>query len=123
VVTIVPARLLETRAGETTLDGQQQGIGARSAAQTTTVQITGRAGIPTGATAAIVNIAAIAPTNGGFITAYPCDQPQPGASTLNYAAGQIIANGATIKLSAQGTICIFTQQPMHLIVDATGYIP
>ena len=61
--------------------------------------------------------------NGGFITAFPCGEPQPKASMLNYTAGQTIANGATIKLGTNGTICIFTLQPMDLIVDVTGYLP
>jgi hypothetical protein len=121
VVTITPARLLESRAGKKTVDGKQQGIGKRTAGQVTTVQIAGRAGIPTNADAAIINIGAIAPDNNGYITAFPCDKPQPGASTLNYTAGTTIANGATIKLSTAGTICIYTHQAMHLIIDVTGY--
>jgi hypothetical protein len=45
------------------------------------------------------------------------------AGDSNYPTGTPIANGATIKLSAQGTICIFTNQPIDLIVDVTGYTP
>jgi hypothetical protein len=42
---------------------------------------------------------------------------------LNYAAGQVVANGATIKLGVGGKICVFTQQAMDLIVDVSGYHP
>ncbi|MBG7604578.1 MAG: hypothetical protein IZT58_08070 [Actinobacteria bacterium] len=45
------------------------------------------------------------------------------AGDAGNATGTPIANGATIKLSAQGTICIFTNQPIDLIVDVTGYTP
>ena len=56
------------------------------------------------------------------ITAFPCNETKPNASMLNYAAGQVIANGATVKLDPNGDICVFTGQAMHLIVDITGYL-
>jgi hypothetical protein len=42
---------------------------------------------------------------------------------LNYAPGQVVANGATIKLGAGGKICVYSHQAMDLIVDVTGYHP
>jgi len=41
---------------------------------------------------------------------------------LNYTGGQIIANGATVKLDPNGDLCIFNQQAMDLIIDVTGYL-
>ncbi len=125
VTTLTPARLYETRtaATATTADGLQQHTGRRVAGQVTTVNIAGRLTIPANASAAFVNVAAIAPDGPGFLTLYPCDQPQPTASTLNYTAGTTIANGALVKLDPTGSICIFTHAGAHLIVDVTGYIP
>ena len=54
---------------------------------------------------------------------YPCGTPRPNASTLDYSAGQVIANGATIKLGTDANICVNTHRAMDLIVDVTGYIP
>ena len=85
------------------------------------MQIAGRGTIPNDATSAILNIATINPALQGFITTYPCDVRQPDASTLNYAAGQTIANNAVIALSPTGTICIYTHRQMDLIVDITGW--
>jgi hypothetical protein len=122
-VGLTPGRLTESRSGESTVDGQQNGVGRRSAGQVSEVQVAGRGGVPGDALAAIVNVTAIAPDVGGFITVFPCGATRPGASTLNYAAGQVVANGATIKLGVGGKICVFTQQAMDLIVDVSGYHP
>ncbi|MEO1055657.1 MAG: fibronectin type III domain-containing protein [Actinomycetota bacterium] len=123
IVTVAPGRLVETRTGLTTVDGQQNGIGRRAARQVTTVEVWGRADVPAGATAALVNIGAVNPQLRGFVTAFPCDADRPDASTLNYAAGQTISNGAVIALSAAGTLCVYTHRAMDLIVDVTGYTP
>ncbi|MEO1059332.1 MAG: hypothetical protein AAFY28_20700, partial [Actinomycetota bacterium] len=61
IVTVAPGRLVETRQGSSTVDGQQNGIGPRAARQVTTVNVWNRAGVPTGATAALVNIGAVNP--------------------------------------------------------------
>jgi hypothetical protein len=72
---------------------------------------------------AVLNVAAIAPDGPGYLTVFPCGPDRPGSSTLNFAAGEVVANGATIRLAANGTVCVFTNQAMHLIVDVTGYVP
>ncbi|MEM8620186.1 MAG: hypothetical protein AAGF73_10725 [Actinomycetota bacterium] len=120
---ITPARFFESRSGFTTTDGTQQGVGRRSAGQVTQVIVGGRNGVPTDAEAATVNIAAATPDDNGFIAAYACDQPQPTASMINYRAGRTIAGGATVQLSAAGTLCVFTQRAMDLVVDVTAYTP
>ncbi len=123
IVTVNPGRLLETRAGEPTVDGLQEGIGRRTPGQVTTVEVAGRAGVDPDATAAIITLTAINPGANGHATAYPCDAPKPDASTLNYEAGQTIANSATIDLADDGTLCFFSQRSADYVVDVTGFIP
>jgi hypothetical protein len=123
IVALVPGRVYETRAGMATVDGLQQATGRRAAGQVTEVTIGGRATVPVNAEAAIVNATAINPSDQGFITIYPCGTPRPDASTLNYSPGQVIANGATIKLGTDAKICVYTHRAMDLIIDVTGYIP
>ncbi|MEO1059551.1 MAG: hypothetical protein AAFY28_21820, partial [Actinomycetota bacterium] len=96
------------------------GVGA-DAGTILEVDIAGRPGIPTDARALIANVTITQPQGRGFATIYPCGE-QPNASTLNYADGQTIPNGATIGLSPTGTICIFTLRTAHVIIDATGYL-
>lgn len=122
-VGLTPGRLFETRAGESTVDGQQNGVGRCSAGQVSEVQVAGRANVPVNASAAVLNIAAITPSADGFMTLFPCGVTRPGSSTLNYASGAVVAYGATVKLGVGGKICIFSQQAMDLIVDVTDYFP
>ena len=121
--TVVPGRLLETRTGPglATIDGDQNGIGARPAATITVVKIAGRAGIPAGASSAVLTVTATSAQAAGYLTVWPCDQPRPNASNLNYATGTTIANTVLTNLAADDTTCIYNQSPTDLIVDTNGY--
>ena len=122
VGTINPGRVYESRAA-VTVDGLQRNTGRRAAGSTTSVQVGGRGGVPVDAAAAVVNVVAVGPSAGGYLTLYPCGSARPEASTLNFAAGQTVANGATIRLGSSGSICVFSDQETDLIVDVTGFIP
>jgi hypothetical protein len=109
---ITPTRLLDTRS-EPTPNGQKLPGGMFGE-------------LPFGADAArsisavVMNVTVDQPEAGGFITVYPCDQARPVASNLNFSAGQTIANLVTAKLSATGSVCIFSSATTHVIVDLTG---
>jgi hypothetical protein len=120
--TLVPARLLETRADGTTVDGQAAGAGVRPAGSVQTLQIAGRGGVPSDAVAAMLNVTAVLPDRAGHITVYPCDQPIPTASNLNYLGGQVVANSVLARLDPQGRVCIYTHAAMHLLVDVNGFV-
>lgn len=123
---VEPARLLETRdgAGFTTIDGQDQGGGKKSAGSVVTLQVGGRAGVPNDAAAAHLNIAAAGATENGFVTAFPCDAPQrPTTSNLNFTAGAAASAAAFVKLSPTGTACLFVSTDIHVIVDVNGVVP
>ena len=42
----------------------------------------------------------------GFVTAWPCDQPLPTASTINTWPNELRSNLAMVKLAADGTACL-----------------
>jgi sortase (surface protein transpeptidase) len=115
-----PARLADTRADQPGSDGF-----TRLSADTIRVQVTGRAGIPTGASAAVLNITSVNAQRAAFVTAYPAGNQLPTASSLNVdVPGRIIGNLATVQLSASGAVELYTNQPMDLVVDAAGaYTP
>jgi hypothetical protein len=77
---------------------------------------------PVGATAAILNVTATGPKDAGFVTVYPCDQPVPSASNLNFAAGQTTPNLVMAKPSATNTICLFSSADTNLLADLTGWM-
>ena len=47
--------------------------------------------------------------------------PMPVVSNLNFGADQTIPNAATVKLAADGTVCLFTTATTHLLADVAGY--
>ena len=113
---ITPNRLLDTRIGTGAPLGKVVG------GQTVVLQVANRGGVPaTGALAATLNVTVVEPELEGFITVFPCDQPQPVVSNLNYVAGQTVPNLVSVGLSASGTVCLFAQRTTHLIADVTTW--
>ncbi len=115
-----PARLLETRPGEDTVDGRSEGLGRLVARSTTRVQVAGRGGVPADATLAAVNLAAVLPSAQGFITLFPCDEDRPTASSMNFVADEVIANSGVVKLDAGGSVCVYTHRQTHLVMDVNA---
>ena len=47
----------------------------------------------------------------------------PNASSVNYVAGQTVANAVVSKVGSGGRVCLFTSASTDLVVDVTGYYP
>jgi hypothetical protein len=86
------------------------------------VPVTGRAGIPVDARAAVVNVTAVGPDAAGYATIYPCTAQVPDVSVLNYAASQTVANNAIATLSPAGEVCVYTWAGADVLVDVTGWL-
>jgi hypothetical protein len=114
---LAPVRVLDSR--------NAIGVGGKALLGTgsiTTVALAGHGGVPaTGAEAVTMNITVDQPQGGGFVTVFPCGQETPTASNINYSRGQTIANLVTVKLAANGTVCIYTSASAHLLADVAGY--
>jgi hypothetical protein len=123
VTTFNPARLIDTRPGSQTIDHRQEGGGLVAAGSITTVQVSGRGAVPTGVSSVVLNVTVTGPTGPGYLTVFPCDSQQPNSSSLNYATGTTIANLVVTKVSAAGSVCIFTPARTHLLLDVGGYMP
>ena len=117
-----PARLLDTRAGPDigTVDGQFSGIGTIAAGETLQLRVAGRAGLSAAVTAVVLVITSTESTGPGFITAFPCGAQRPTASNVNHSTGATVANTAVVRLSDDGTVCLFAYATTHLIVDVAG---
>ncbi len=120
---LVPARLLETRPGEATIDGQFLGAGLREAGEVTELTVTNRGGVPAAASSVVLNVTATGPTSAGFVTVYPCGITTPLASSLNFEAGSTVANAVIVKVGTDGKVCLFNSKPTHIVVDVNGYLP
>jgi hypothetical protein len=77
--------------------------------------------VPSDVKAAALNVTVVNPAEAGFVTVYPCDAPRPNASNVNYAKGQIVANGVIAPVSANGQVCVYSNQPIDVIVDLAGW--
>ena len=122
-VAINPARVLDTRIGQTTVDGVQQGTGPVAAGSVTPLKIVGRAGVPAGASAVVLNVTVTEPALDGYATVYPCGTEPPTASNLNYTVGLTIPNLVVAKIGTDGSVCVFSQGATHLVADVLGFFP
>ncbi|MGK0311941.1 MAG: hypothetical protein ACI8RC_001562, partial [Ilumatobacter sp.] len=124
-VSLSPSRLYESRNGpnDKTIDGKQQGLGRTPAGQTTIINVAGRAGIPTNATAVFLNVVAATPSGPGFVTVYPCGTNRPLAANVNYNGNDVGSNAVLAKIGTDGNICVFTYAETDLIIDVNGYTP
>lgn len=108
---ITPARVLDTR---------QVGQGPCITGPRTVV-VGGRA-VPAIAAAVTLNITVVTPSREGFATVWPAGSPLPLTSTVNYTAGQVVANNATVALGNLGALMVFGSEGCpHLLLDVTGW--
>ncbi|MFK8025470.1 MAG: bifunctional UDP-sugar hydrolase/5'-nucleotidase [Ilumatobacter sp.] len=115
------ARLLDTREGESTVDGEFEGGGVLAAGETLALEVHDRGGVSSDAESVTLNVGAIDPANAGFLTLYPCSEDRPLSSSINYNGGDVVSNAVTSLVGDDGTVCIFTSQDTDLYADAAGF--
>lgn len=72
-----------------------------------------------GASAAVVTLTAVDPSDSGFVTAWSAGT-RPNTSKLNYQPGDVIANTTIVALDGNGAFKVFTLTPVDLLVDLIG---
>ena len=114
---VTPARILDTRAG---LGAPAAKVGSASVLE---LQVTGRGGLPAGGVSAVaLNLTVTQPTNVGYLTVYPTGQARPVASSVNFAAGQTVANAVVVKVGTGGRVSIYNSSgTSHLVADVSGW--
>ena len=124
-VPLSPARLVDTRPGEPTVDMAFAGGGAVLGGSIRNFTVTGRGGVPaTGVGAVVLNVTAIAPSVGSHLSVWPAGDPRPNASNLNFAPGQIVPNLVIAKVGANGQVSVrLNAGTTHLAVDVAGWFP
>ena len=74
---------------------------------------------PSGAVGAVLNVTAVGPDGSsavgrgvsndsalGFATVFPCEQPLPNASNLNYRTDEAVPNAVITGIGANGQVCV-----------------
>lgn len=114
-----PSRLADTRPGAAVVGF------VRLDASTVRVTVAGRNGVPSNASAAVLNITATNVRGPGFVTVYPTGSGRPTASNVNVEyVGQTIPNLVTVSLGLGGAVDIYSQADADLIIDLMGsYTP
>jgi hypothetical protein len=117
-VPLTPARALDTRYG-TGLSG------AQPANVPATFTVWGNGGVSNIALAITGNLTVTDQTSGWAVFLGPNATYSPTSSTINFAAGQVVANGVTVGLSATGTLSAtyisIAGQTTDLVLDVSGY--
>jgi YVTN family beta-propeller protein len=118
---ISPVRVADTRSGSNEPYSGQ----TLKPQSSLNVQITNanNDNIPTDATAVVVNVTAVNPTQTSYLTVWPTGTSPPLASNLNFNAGQIVPNLVEIELGTNGQISIYNfAGDVDVLVDVEGYV-
>ena len=116
-----PERVLDTRSG-------LWSTGPARSSEVIRIRVAGRGGIPNESLAAMLTVTISDTTSSGYVTAWPCDVPQPETSVLNFWPAVARANSVLVGLSTTtGEVCLsaFTNDGSNvsLIADAVGWVP
>jgi len=112
-----PVRILESRASV----GPLQYNTPWGPAMTRTVHVVGGT-VPANAKAVVLNVTAVNPSLPSDLRIFPTGQSMPNASSLNFAAGQTVANLVIARVITNGNIEIYNNSgTVDVIADVVGY--
>ncbi len=120
---VEPVRVLDTRGDA----GQDVGVrrGPVGPGSVVDLPVVGRAGVPVGATAVVLNVTGVSPTGATDVRVFPVPvvgAPVPSTSNLNLAAGATRANLVTVAIGHQGRVRFRnTSGSVHLVADLAGW--
>jgi len=137
---VTPARIVDTRATGTTVDGRYRGMGPVGEEAVFTFPVAGRGGVPeTGVGAVVLNVTATEPSAATFLTVYRATSPRSTASNLNAEAAQTVANTVVVEVgyggptgpgrtpvhpSDNGLVNVYNRfGSVHVVVDVLGWFP
>lgn len=94
-----PVRILDTRFGV-------GASGPLTAGLPIDLQVAGTHGVPSTASAVVVNLTAVDASQPGWLTAWPTGRPDPGTSNVNYVASAARPNLVEVKVGSGGKVRI-----------------
>jgi len=117
---LAPKRILDSRTPPETVGPFST---PWTAGTTRSVTVTGgTTGVPTNASAVILNVTATTTSASSFLTLYPAGVPKPTASSINWPANLTIANSVTVKVGTAGAINVFNNSgSVNVLIDVVGY--
>ncbi|MEM9042069.1 MAG: hypothetical protein AAGD33_19455 [Actinomycetota bacterium] len=112
-----PTRIVDTRTGL----GQRNG--RLGPGETFEFQVAGEGGVPgANVIAAVLNVTAVNPSDGGYFTVFPTGIRRPVISNVNFPAGRTVPNLVTATVGQGGRVSVFNATgDVHLVVDVAGF--
>ncbi len=77
-----------------------------------------------GASAVVLNLAAVTPLANGYATVFPFGTTQPGTSNINYSTSITVANNTITKIPnplASSDFSLYSSASAHYVIDIVGY--
>jgi hypothetical protein len=113
-----PSRVLDTRPGS----GQTGASHSLGPGADYTLNLEGVDGIPSGATAVVLNVTGVDASAATYITLYPAGGTLPTASNLNLGVGETIANLVTVALGSTDAVTIYNHAgTINVVADLEGW--
>jgi len=115
---VAPSRLLDTRSGSDLVRAGRVVPGSPLS-----VGMLGVGGVPSlsdvgGMSLNVTVVGASAP---GFLTVFACGGAVPGVSSVNFGAGEAVANAVIVPPGVDGRVCFDTSIPVQVIADINGW--
>lgn len=121
---VTPTRICDTRpANPSGLFGleAQCNSGSLAAGVARPVQISGVGPVPSGATAAVLNLTVIDPSGPGYAEIYPASSATPAVSDITFGARETLANSVVVALPASGVADVLSSAATDVAIDVQGY--
>ena len=92
-----------------------------SAGGTKSIIVAGDFGVPSNATAVVLNVTVVNPTAPGYLSVYAKGAAQPMASNIDYVPGQVVPNLVEVGTGTAGEVTFYASMPTDIVVDVEGY--
>ncbi|MBW8731447.1 MAG: CHAP domain-containing protein, partial [Terrabacter sp.] len=116
LVSVTPTRVLDTRTG---LGTAQVRVPANGSVD---LPVAGAGIVPsTGASAVVLAVSAVAPSAGGWLTAYPTGTTRPTTAHVRYDADAAMTGVVVSRMGTGGKVTIQSTAETDLLVDVVGW--
>jgi surface antigen len=112
-----PTRVLDTRTG---LGAPKAKLAAGG---TLTLTVPGKAGVPAGAAAAVLNVSATDGSSGGRLTTYPNGVTRPATPQVRFEAGKPATGLVVARIGSYGAVRIHSTAQTNVLVDVVAWLP
>jgi hypothetical protein len=87
------------------------------------IRVAGAGGVPSTASAAVINVTITNTTAASYLTVYPTGVSQPLASDLNWVPGETVTNLVEVPLGVAGAVTIYNGAgSVDVLFDVAGYV-